>query len=431
MKSVEEISKNLKKRLADRYMYAIDSGESKASHLPIDEIIGLATKLKKETLASNGMADQVALDAEKYYLKKLQELHPTLHEKYLQTRNSDLSKEQKREIFSHLEEVFPDTEMKLEYIEKRMGLDIHLDREYVVQACDIIASRHINEDVGSLKALFTQRLNKVDDFNKYLNAVYFLDSVSISILFRKEMLEMIADNFTGQKIDLIFYKCLRLTHDGGHVGFHHLLDDHQGFDKDGNSLKFIAEADFYQLDKIKYIVNQLEKFGVISENTVLVSDYDLLKFKEYKPSYDKITTYLNCLQEYFHDENINLQLETKYFQNQIFNSSFTEIWESIDAGCGVYINSGEFIRIEDDYKKHFSQTMRNWDDERNHYYSVSSVARNIAEGNAISSKPTLVFGFGESTVHGERFNLKTEAKVPFLGLEKMKAKIQEKGIIPV
>ncbi len=126
-----------------------------------------------------------------------------------------------------------------------------------------------------------------------------------------------------------------------------------------------------------------------------------------------------------------MQLETKYFQSQVFDSSFTEIWESIDGGNGVYINSDEFIRIEKDYKTHFSQTMESWDDDRNHYYSVSSVARNIAEGNAISSEPTIVFGFGESTVHGERFNLITENKVPFLGLEKMKAKIQEAGIIAV
>ncbi len=283
MKTIEEISKNLTKILAGRYLSAVDSGESKAAYLPIGEILGLAAKLKKEAWAESGMADQVALDAEKFYLEKLKTLDHALHEKYLQTRDNNLNKEQKREIFKHLEEVFPDTEIKLKYIEKRMKLDIHLDREYILRACDNIASRHINEEIENLKTFFTQRLDNTNDFNNYLNTIYFLDSISISVLFRKEMLEIIADNFAGKKIRLIFYKCLRLTHDGGHVGFYHLLDDHKGFDKNGNPLKFIAEADFYQLDKIQYIVNQLENLGIISENTVLVSDFDLLKFKAYHP----------------------------------------------------------------------------------------------------------------------------------------------------
>ena len=225
MKTVKEISKNLTKILASRYLSAIDSGELKAAYLPIDEILGLAAKLKKEAWVKSGMADQVALDAEKFYLEKLKKLNPGLHEDYLQTRNNDLNKEQKREIFKHLEEVFPDTKMKLEYIEKRMKLDINLDRKYILQACDNIASRHINEEIENLRTFFTQHLNNINDFSNYLNAIYFLDSISVSILFRKEMLKIIVDNLAGKKIRLIFYKCLRLTHDGGRVGFHHLLSD--------------------------------------------------------------------------------------------------------------------------------------------------------------------------------------------------------------
>src|SRR5690606_14294661 len=124
---------------AGRYFSAVESGESRAAYLPIEEVLGLAAKLKKEAWTESGMADQVAFDAERFYLEKLKALDSALHEEYLQTRNNDLSKEQKREIFKRLKEVFPDTQIKLEYIEKRMKLDVRVDRGYLLRACDNIA----------------------------------------------------------------------------------------------------------------------------------------------------------------------------------------------------------------------------------------------------------------------------------------------------
>lgn len=431
MKTVKEIINHLTESLNGKYLSAIDMGEIQASNLPIDEIIGLAAKLKKEDLAKSGMADQIALDAEKYYLEQLRARYPKLYEEYFEAKSSKLNKEQKRKLFLKLEEIFPDTEIKLKYIESKMRFDIHSDREYIIRACRTIASHHIAEEIENLKILFDQHSGNATHFNNYLNIIDFLDEITLSALFRKQMLKTLASAFAGKRVRIIFYKCLRLTHDGGEVGFHHLLDDHFGFDKDGKRLKFIVEADIFQLNAIKKVIEKFRELNLTSENILIISDFDLLKFKGYNVPQDKINAYLNCLKEYFSKANITIQLETEYFKVRSFNSKFAEIWESIDKGYGKYINHDEFLRIERDYKDHFSKTMKKWDDDRNRYYSVSSVARNIAEGIYLSSKSTIMFVFGESVVHGDRFNLATKIKTPFLGLEKMKAKVQEDGIMPV
>ncbi len=431
MDDIKGIVDNLAGSLADKYLLAMDAAGTETAHLPVDEIVGLAAKLKKEDLAKSGMADQIALDAERYYLEQLKDRHPALYEEYLEVKKSKQSKELKREVFLKLERVFPDTEMKLRYIEGKMGLNIQSDREYFVRACRAIASRRITGEIESLRSLFAQHSGGTDHFGDYLNIIGFLDVIALSILFRKQILETIADSFGGKKMRIVFYKCLRLTHDGGDVGFHHLLDDYYGFDKNGKRLKFIAKADFFQLDAIKNIVRKFREFNLLSENTVIVSDFDLLKFKGYEMPRDRVNTYLSSLKKYFSGTDVAVRLETEYFKGKDFNSQFTEIWKSIDWGAGKYINHNEFLRIERDYKDHFSQTMKSWNDERNHYYSVSSTARNIAEGIYVSSEPTIVFVFGEATVHGERFNLATGIKIPFLGLEKMKAKIQQDAIVLV
>lgn len=431
MKDVKKITNHSSEVLADKYLSVIDLGETKVANLPIDEILGFAAKLKKEDMAKSGMADQIALDAERYYLEQLKDKHFALYQDYFNAKNSKLNKEQKRKLFSRLGQIFSDTEIKLEYIENKMKLNIQSDRGYLIQACRTIASRHITEEIENLKILFTQYSGSIVNFCNYLNVIDFLDDVVISTLFRKEMLKNIATCFSGKKTRIIFYKCLRLTHDGGDVRFYHLLNDHIGFDKNGKRLKFIAKADIFQLNAIKKIIGKLRELNITSENILIVSDFDLLKFKGYNISQDKINAYRNCLKEYFSKTNITIMPETEYFIEGDFESKFVEIWESIEKGSGKYINHSEFIRIERDYKDHFSKTMKKWDDDRNHYYSVSSVARNIAEGIFLSSEPTIVFVFGETIVHGERFNLATTTKIPFLGLKKMNAKIQEDGIMPV
>lgn len=425
MKSITKITNSFSRSLTTKFIEAIDAGDTKSStNVPTNEIIGLASKLKIEKMAKSGAADRISYDAERYYAKKLREEFPDLFKEYRKVRVAKIKdKELNRQVFAKIEQIFPDAEIKQKYIADRMGFHIHSDRKYLIKACQMIASRRVDEEVRNLRSLFIRYSNPAR-FNEYLYIIHYLDNICNQILFKKQMLKILAEGFSDRRIRIIFYKCLRLTHNGGNVGFYEKLDDHIGFDKNGKHIKFIAEADFFQLDSIKNIVRKFRQLHLSSENLLLISDFDLLKFKGYFIPLQKINIYLNNLKNYFNREKIEVELDTEYFDSPYFLASFKEIWKSIDEGSRDYIGQSEFLRIERSYEDVFSKVMKDWDSEHNHYYSVNSVARNIAEGIYLSSEPTIVFVFGDSTVHGERFNLATRTKIPFLSIQKMKAKIE-------
>ncbi|MGC2236784.1 MAG: hypothetical protein WA584_11525 [Pyrinomonadaceae bacterium] len=424
MKDIDQIIEIQTESLKLRYLNAIDTlSNDDISNIPVEEITSLAAKLKRKKLTQLGLANQIAAEAEEYYTEQLKQQQPHLYKNYILQKNQT-DKAQKKAFFSKLYLIFPDTDLKNEYIENKLKFDLNRDKSYLIQACHDIAYRRTQEEVENFRKMFERYAVNADHFEKYLNAVMFLKELAISILFQKELFQIIAKGFSVEKIRLIFYKCLRLTHEGGVVGFCDSLEDHFGLDKNGNKLKFLGEADLHQLDVIKNIIQNLSELGVVSQNILIVSDFDLLKFKGYKIPRTKIERYVENIEKYIDNKDINTYLDTQYFRAESFETKFTEICESIRKGNDDYIKNKEFLRIEEDYYVHFSKTMKNWTYNLNHHYSVNSVARNIAEGIYLSDTPSVIFIFEESLVNGKRFNLAVKNQIPFLGLKKMKAKVK-------
>jgi hypothetical protein len=249
-----------------------------------------------------------------------------------------------------------------------------------------------------------------------------MDAVSVATLFRRELLHMLADGYAGHELRALFYKCLRLTHERGRVSFYSELDDHIGFDRDGNSITFVGNAELYQLDTIANIARGITRFGITPRNVLVVCDFDLHKFAGYEIPRPQLMAYVTNVKEYLRDVDVDVVLQTEYFHSDTFHVTFADVLRSIMRRDGRFIHRTEFERIEQDYFRHYSKSMEGWNAARNEYYSIRSVARNVAEGLELSNGNAIVYVFNESLVNGERFSLKAANKVPFVGLRKVKLK---------
>lgn len=418
MRTISEILQERAEALSETYLSAIRSQSREAARsLPVDEVMHVAAKLKRLYFNQTGISQMIASDASAYYEEQLKKIDRGLHLGYVQSKQPNASDDLKAAVFAALARVYPDTPIKTRYIEEKLALDPASDQAFVIQAARQVAYRRAKEQIASLEKHFTKLASR-SAFEPFLNLFRYIEESSVATLFQKELIQTIAAGYGGQEIKAMFYKCLRLTHEYGRVSFYAGLDDHNGFDRDGHRVTFSGDADVYQLNVIRDILRGFLHFGISPRGVVIVCDFDLYKFAHYEVPRPQLLTYFNQVQEYFRDANVDVRLQTEYFGGDTFQAVLADVMSSIIRGDERFVRHAEFKRIEQAYFDHYSKSMENWTAAVNEYYSIRSVARNIAEGMELAPANAIVFLFNESLVNGERFNLKTSKKVPFVGLRK-------------
>ncbi|HNY39618.1 MAG TPA: hypothetical protein PKJ41_04455 [Bryobacteraceae bacterium] len=408
--------------MSDAYLSAIHSQDPKASRtVPVEEIMHLASKLKRLYLHRTGLSKTIEREASAYYEEHLKRIDPALHAAYTQIKQADATRELKAAVFAQLSRVCPDRDVKARFIETKLALDPVREQQFIIEAAQQIAYRKTMEEVTTLKRLFT-RLARSEKFESFLNLVRYIEDNSIVTLFHSSLIQALARAYAGQDTVAIFYKCLRLTHERGRVSFYPGLDDHIGSDRHGNLIIFPGDGEVYQLATIANIARAFVRFGVRPQTVVLVCDFDLQKFSGYETPRQDLLHYVGHLKHYFDNNEVTVVLQTEYFASTAFHAGFAEVLEAIRLRDGSVVNCAQFDKIEQDYFNHYSKTMDDWNATRNEYYAIRSLSRNVAEGIELASANAIVFVFNESLVNGERFNLKTTRKVPFVGLRKPRLK---------
>ncbi|PJA69875.1 hypothetical protein CO155_02990, partial [Candidatus Pacearchaeota archaeon CG_4_9_14_3_um_filter_35_19] len=226
-------------------------------------------------------------------------------------------------------------------------------------------------------------------------------------------------------LEVLVYKCLRLTHDAGIPNICSHLDDYVTQDKDGKDIKFLGEPDKYQLDRTRelsqMVSSRIQNLSLI----MLISDFDLWKFGSETVTrlLPKAKDYIKHVKGYLPE--IKVISETDYVKSfPDFDSNFNRVFESIRNRDGRFIHPAEFSRIETDYNNTFAGTLNEWTEEKNLHYSLSSVSRNIATGITLDeARGNFLFVFyNNNTINGERINLNVRDKIPCLAYPKMKSK---------
>jgi hypothetical protein len=418
MLEVGEIIREESAALAARYVAVVlDGMADMGSGVPIQEIMHLAAKLKRQSFASTGKSAELEKAAARHYEDMLARTHPELYARYIQALAGKTTPESRRAAFAEITAVCPDTPIRTAYIEHGLALDLAVDRPFIDDASRIVAMRRAREHVRNLTTLVSNK-GAPDEVRRFLNIRRLIVGRAASIVFEHELWRTLARGCSGTTIEMIFYKCLRLTHDKGEVSFYPGLDDYEGVDKDGCAVMFPSRGEVFQLDTINAIVADAAKFGLQSKNTIVICDFDLYKFEGYSVPGQEVMEYTRRVKDYLRHAKLSVILQTDFFAGSTFLQSVTAIERSITCADGRFIAAEEFATVERAYFEHYSKSMVHWSVDRSRCYSVRSVARNIAEGLVLSLTPSIVFAFNESLVNGVRFNLATSRKIPFAGLRK-------------
>ncbi len=388
-----------------------------------DEVTQLAKKSKNRVLADSGVMMQIMQEAEEAYIKSLANVNEELAEEYVRIKKSACPIEAKKTIFSECKKTLDDVIFKRKFIEARISLNLDRDAQHIKSSIKQVLLRDYRDLVSGLTRSYAS-MNSDGEANKFIEFLLDFSQDSTGILYEREFRRILADKM--KPADILIYKCLRFTHDEGHLNICPHLDDYRTQDINGKPVMFKGASDTYQLKKILYLAKHLKKYSGSKQPILIVADGDMFKYgpEKYAEFSSKIHEYLVEIRAYC--PALDVRLETEYFDNQQeYKELEKRVKSSILQHQNDYIAPEETQRIIEDYASRFRAMLKDWTIEKNQYYSVTSISRNIAQGMFLSyeKRKAIVVVFNNPDSTGARFNLKTEEKVPFIGYPKLSSKV--------
>ncbi|NCO11267.1 hypothetical protein GW924_01525 [Candidatus Pacearchaeota archaeon] len=418
MRSIDEIVEEKVERRFNSILKTIDEG-SELEDVSLNEILNVAGKLKRTDLINLGEMPKIERDAEIKYRKALSTLSTDVAEEYVKIKDSNNPAR-----LSSLNLPIDDKQFKLNYIEDKIAYNPEMDRSYLVEAIRTIAERKEQIELKKIRGLH-KSVSRKSEFGDFFNLYSEISQDASAVLFDRSLQKNLILACDGNNLEVLVYKCLRLTHDAGIPNICSHLDDYVTQDKDGKDIKFLGEPDKYQLDRTRelsqMVSSRIQNLSLI----MLISDFDLWKFGSETVTrlLPKAKDYIKHVKGYLPE--IKVISETDYVKSfPDFDSNFNRVFESIRNRDGRFIHPAEFSRIETDYNNTFAGTLNEWTEEKNLHYSLSSVSRNIATGITLDeARGNFLFVFyNNNTINGERINLNVRDKIPCLAYPKMKSK---------
>nr|MBI4156775.1 hypothetical protein [Candidatus Woesearchaeota archaeon] len=374
MRSIDEIVEEKIEKRFNSILKTIDE-KAELEDVNLDEILNVAGKLKRTNLINLGEMPKIEREAERKYREALSTLSRDVAEEYVKIKDGN-----NPTSLSSLDLPINDKQFKLDYIEDKIAYNPETDRDYLIKAIRTIAERKEQIELKKIRGLH-KSISRESEFGNFFDLYSEISQNASAVLFDKSLQKNLIQACDGKNLTILVYKCLRLTHDAGIPNICSHLDDYVTQDKEGKDIKFLGESDKYQLDRTRELSKIISSRIHSLSLTMLISDFDLWKFGPETATrlLPKANDYIKQVKDYLPE--IKVIFETEYVKNfPNFDLNFNKVFKSIRNRENRFIHPAEFSRIETDYNNTFAGTLNGWTQEKNLYYSLSSVSRNIATG---------------------------------------------------
>ena len=381
-----------------------------------DELVGIALKYKRSELIKEGLMPQIERSAEQCFRDYLYQKDNELFLKYLSVKDGLVDETEKKEFWSANTEKLGDKQFKLDYINSRITPDFSHLKQAVI---DIITKKY-QERHNQLRK--DAKNNKVNP-GQFITNLEIIESEASEILYASILKNTLLQGMNRSKpATFLYYLCTRQTNNEGVPDITPNFESVTKINKDGESEKRSGQTYLKQLYKIIEFSSKLKGFN----HKLIIADFDNYKYVGYsenviKALIEKTEIYKADIQT--KTSNLEILTQTEFFEPRMDKALFNDIFESVINNDGKYLPQEQIHKEMENYMITKQRSLKEWNVDKNLFYTASSIARNMAEGKALdcdTSTNYVLLVFNNRTTNGIRFNTLAENKIPFIALPKDK-----------
>lgn len=393
-------------RVLKRKIYEFSTSGS-VNGLSNEEIKSLALRLKRNSFSQSKIRE-IGEEAERYFVNVLSQISQEDCNLYIALKSGDVPDKEKEECWNRILSKVDEKAIKDQYIRDKISISPGED-SFFSKAIESIVRRKMQERERTLaKKIDEESANFLMDLESRANQIVYPAE------FNADILTALRD---GKEIDFLYYVCLRYNHSKGNFGIAADIEPFSFLDFDGQSQKRDGSSKKFQLDTVRELKKQSRNLPHI-RHKVIVTDLELKKFLVSDSEHEsEAERYVQSVQRYCEEE-VQVIGSREYFRGLGFNNReyFSILGLILSGECEERILLEFEKDLESNYRK-VSRTLK-WDNDQNRFYTASSIALNILEGNILSEQniPKIVCVFNKDAVVGEQFNISSSRRVPFVAL---------------